>query len=130
MSNMRYEEANGGGSGSSFVLGAICGAAAGAALALLFAPKSGDELRRQIAGSADNWRRKASDAYRDGSERMASAVDRGNNMVRDAMKSGKSVVDEVVDQGREAIERGKAAYRDTVADQPPTSSSVRSHGLT
>ena len=135
MSNTRYEEANGGGS-SSFMLGAICGAAAGAAFALLFAPKAGTELRRQLAGSADEWRRKASEAYGEASDKVSSAIDQGKNVVNDAIKSGKGMVDQAVDQGKEAIDRGKAAYKSTVADQTSSSGSgslsnpTRPHGVT
>ena len=49
----------------AFLLGIVCGAVAGAAAGLLFAPKSGAALRRQIADSTERVKRHAVQTYGD-----------------------------------------------------------------
>jgi gas vesicle protein len=68
-------------SGSSFMLGMLTGAFMGAGLALLFAPRSGQEMRQQLGeqyrGLADkvgeqaqNWRGTAAEWREQGRERL------------------------------------------------------------
>ena len=72
-------------SGSSTVLVAFAlGAVAGAAIALLYAPASGEETRRKLAEKAREGRERAEQLAREGREFMnrqrenlASAVERG-----------------------------------------------------
>ncbi len=55
----RHQEDSGGGVLAAFVLGAL----AGAAIALLYAPAPGDELRRKMAERAREGREQANRAY-------------------------------------------------------------------
>jgi gas vesicle protein len=80
-----YEEESGGG---SFVIGLLCGAALGAAVGLMFAPKAGSELRQTLYDSTGDIRKKASDAYGQATQ----------------------TVNEYVSKGRDAVERGKQAF--------------------
>ena len=80
-----YEEESGGG---GFVLGLLCGAALGAAIGLMFAPKKGADFRQTIYESTGDLRRKAYDAYGQASEQVNSAVTKG----------------------RQAVERGREAF--------------------
>jgi gas vesicle protein len=68
-------------SGRTFVLGLVCGAAVGAALGLLLAPKSGVELRRDMTNSAQRLRRRAYDAYDGASKSMADVAVRSRQAV-------------------------------------------------
>jgi gas vesicle protein len=88
MYESRYEERAGGG----FVLGLLCGAALGAAVALLFAPKAGSEMRQTLYDSTDDFRKKASEAY-----------GQATKTVNDYVAKGK----EVVDSGREAFDSAR-----------------------
>jgi gas vesicle protein len=81
----QYEEESGGG---SFMLGLLCGAAVGAAIGIMFAPKAGSELRRTLYDSTGDIRRKASDAYGQATQ----------------------TVNEYVAKGREAVDRGRQAF--------------------
>ena len=80
---------NDGGAAGSIIMSFVLGAFAGAAVALLMAPATGDEMRRKLAEKAREGAGKASDAARQGREYVEQQ--RG------------SVV--------EAIERGRAAYQ-------------------
>lgn len=55
----------------------IVGAAIGAVTALLLAPKSGKDLRSQVAEQAGDWKTHAADAIAQGRERVVSAVETG-----------------------------------------------------
>ena len=75
----------------SFLLGAI----AGAAVALLVAPATGDEMRRILAEKAKEGRDRASDAARQGREfvnrqreTLSSAIDRGREAYNQARGGG------------------------------------------
>ena len=94
-------------SGSSFMLGVLTGAFVGAGIALLFAPRSGQETRQQlgeqyrglaerVGQEAQNWRGTAAEWREQGrerlqqlggqlSDRVSSAVDRqAGNQTSDA----------------------------------------------
>ena len=72
-----------------FVMGAACGLAIGAAMGLLFAPKAGRELRRQVSDSAQRAKRKATEVY-DGASHT---------------------VDDVMARTRHAVHEGREAFR-------------------
>ena len=74
-------------SGSTFVLGIVCGAALGAAVGLLFAPKAGVATRRDLKKSAERLSRRAMKMYDNANtvadrlaERGADALDRASEM--------------------------------------------------
>ena len=73
------------------------GAAVGAALGLLFAPKPGSATRRDLAKSADDLRRrgmklydKAADTAADVSDAVSDLADRGAEFVDDATQQFKA----------------------------------------
>ena len=85
----RFE--NEGGGGGSFVMGLLTGTVLGAGLGMLFAPKSGSELRGQISEQANNIANQASEGYRKAQESAGEWVDRGKEMydkARDAVSRG------------------------------------------
>ena len=63
-------------SGGAFLAGLMMGAAIGAGLALLFAPKKGSELRGQIADSAKKARESARQAYAQATQTAGAAASR------------------------------------------------------
>ena len=82
--------------GGGFVTGLLCGAALGAAIGLLLAPRSGAEMRRTLADSAERLREKGRDAYDAASEAAGRVVDKGWK----AAEAGRSRVEEAVNEGR------------------------------
>ena len=83
-------------SGGGFMTGLICGAAVGAAIGLLLAPRSGAEMRRTLSESADRLREKGREAYGAASETVGRVVDQG----RRAAESGRARVEDAVNEGR------------------------------
>src|SRR2546428_6746383 len=82
---------NEGSGGGSFVMGLLTGTVLGAGLGMLFAPKSGSDLRNQISEQAGNLANTASDGYRKASEQAGEGADRGREMydkARDAVAPG------------------------------------------
>jgi gas vesicle protein len=70
----RLEREDGGG---SFLMGLLAGTVLGAGLGMLFAPKTGTELRNQLSDQAGKLRATANDTYQQASERVSQMVDRG-----------------------------------------------------
>lgn len=82
----------------SLLLGFALGAIVGAAVALLYAPASGEETRRRLVRRARETQDRAEDMARQGRE----FVDRQRDNLSDA-----------VERGREIFEEGREAYRQT-----------------
>ena len=82
---------NEGGGGGSFVMGLLTGTVLGAGLGMLFAPKSGSELRSQVAEQAGNIANTASEGYRRASEAAGGWAEKGR---------------ETYDRARDAVNRG------------------------
>lgn len=70
----RFEKEEGGG---SFLMGLLAGTVLGAGLGMLFAPKTGSELRNQLSEQTGKLRSTANDAYSQASEKVNKMVDRG-----------------------------------------------------
>jgi gas vesicle protein len=64
------EYSNGGGNLSGFVMGAVVGAAVGAGIALLFAPRTGEETRKWLAKNTRDLKDKAASALDQAKETM------------------------------------------------------------
>lgn len=102
MLEREYGEKN----GSGFMLGLLCGAAFGAMLGLMLAPKSGSELRRTIYDSTEDLRKKASHASQVVNETVAKgreAVERGRRAYDDVRKAATEQGQEIYDLGRQAV---------------------------
>jgi gas vesicle protein len=82
------------GNGHEFLYGLMAGAAIGAAIGLLLAPKSGAELRHELGASAERFRQKADETYR----RAAGAVDEMVSQGRRAVQVGREKFDEARSQ--------------------------------
>ena len=70
----RLEREDGGG---SFLMGLLAGTVLGAGLGMLFAPKTGSELRNQLSEQTGRLRSTANDAYSQASEKVSQMMDRG-----------------------------------------------------
>jgi len=70
----RLEREDGGG---SFLMGLLAGTVLGAGLGMLFAPKTGSELRSQLGEQAGKLKTQATDGYQQATEKVSQIVDRG-----------------------------------------------------
>jgi gas vesicle protein len=111
-------------SGASKLAYLLIGGGIGAILALLFAPKSGRELRGDIADvtrkGIDYGREQgrmigevAGDYYERGRGKANELVDVGRERVSSLVDHGRDVVTSKRDAVTAAIEAGKQAYQDT-----------------
>ena len=78
------------GSAATVVLAFLVGAISGAALALMFAPATGEETRKFLKDKA-----------REGRDRAADAMEKG----REVVKEGREALSEAFERGREVYER-------------------------
>lgn len=78
------------GSAATVFLAFLVGAVSGAALALLFAPATGDETRKLLKDKA-----------REGRDRASEAMEKG----REVVKEGRELLSEAFERGREAYDR-------------------------
>jgi gas vesicle protein len=88
----RFEREEGGG---SFLMGLLAGTVLGAGLGMLFAPKSGAELRSQLGDQAGRLRDMANDTYSQASDKVGQMVDRS----RDAYDRARSSVSNMASTG-------------------------------
>ena len=93
--------------GNSF-LWFLAGLGVGAVVGVLYAPKSGDEMRDVIRSKAQEGSERARHHARRAREQAGEWVDRG----RDAINQQK-------EQFRSAYEAGRQAYNETTAVEPP-----------
>ena len=84
----------------------LAGLGIGAAVGVLYAPKSGGELRQQIREVAEDGRNSVKERARQAREQAGSWADKG----REYMSQQK-------DQIRSAYEAGRQAYREATGDQ-------------
>jgi len=79
-------------------MGLLCGAALGAAIGLLFAPKPGSELRSQLYDSTERLRRKAGEAYNQASDTVEDLVDKGRTAVRRGRQKAEDVASSIANE--------------------------------
>jgi gas vesicle protein len=89
----RAEREDGGG---SFLMGLLAGTVLGAGLGMLFAPKAGADVRKQLSEQATRLRSTASDTMHQASEKLTQASHQASEKVS-----------QIVDRGREAYDRAK-----------------------
>ena len=86
----------------------LAGAAVGAGLALLYAPKTGKELREKIGELTDDAVGKIKTYASEAQEKIKSTIEDG----REVIKEKKSILSSAFEAGKEAMEREKEKYRD------------------
>jgi gas vesicle protein len=83
----RLEREDGGG---SFLMGLLAGTVLGAGLGMLFAPRSGSELRSTLSEQAGKLRHTAEDAYSQASGKVGQIMERGREAYDRARSSAGS----------------------------------------
>lgn len=97
------------GSGAGFFIGLLAGAAMGAGLGILFAPKPGSELRGQLTGQANDLAATASRQYRRAASTASDLAERGREMYGQARQA--------VNRGADEAQRYVRDTADGVSDE-------------
>jgi gas vesicle protein len=105
------------GSGGTFVMGLLAGTVLGASLGMLFAPKSGSELRGQISDRANKLANQASDGYKQ-------ATDAANDGYKRAADAASDGVRKVADAASDTYKRATSAAREGYRTATDTASGV------
>lgn len=95
-----------------FLLGAAVGAVAG----LLFAPRSGEETRREIEEGADRIRQDAERKLSDLRQEVEQAYDRVREEMEEGLATARSEVEGRRRQAGEAVRAGREAAREARKD--------------
>jgi len=90
---------------SGFALGLLVGAALGAAAAILFAPKSGEETRQQIKDLADQQKENLKNQWEQTKEKAAGVADAAKEKLNDVAGQTKDTVDTYADKAKGAVDQ-------------------------
>ncbi len=91
----------------SMLLSFFLGGLVGAGIALLVAPKPGEETRRMIKDIADDAKKKAEDYIEQAKGKAASAVEKGKEFI----EKEKNVIESAIEAGKEAFGQEKEKER-------------------
>lgn len=85
----------------------VAGAAIGAGLALLYAPKSGREMREDISDLTEDAVDKIKEYAKEAQEKIKSAIEEGKETIVDK----KSVLASAIEAGREAMQKERSSVQ-------------------
>ena len=108
MDNMENDE-HGTCAGTVF-LSFLAGAALGAGLSLLYAPKTGKELRGRIGELTDDAVDKIKTYANEAQEKIKSTIEESKGVIMEK----KAILTSAIEAGKDAMEREKEKYRDKV----------------
>ena len=104
-----FDQYDQGGRGNgAFIMGLLTGAALGAGIGMLMAPKAGSELRGAIGEQAKNWSNVATEQYKKATDTAGTWAEQG----RDIVNKARDVVVRGADEARDAVVRGADQARD------------------
>lgn len=98
-SEYQTEDSDGG-----FALGLLVGAAVGALAAILFAPKSGYETRKQLKDLADQQKDRLREQWEDTKINAAIAVDEAKSKLEHVAQQAKGAVDVYADKAKGSVD--------------------------
>ena len=90
-------------SASTVLVSFLAGAALGAGLAILYAPKNGREMREQIGDLTDDAVDKIKEYAREAQDKIKATLEEGKETIREK----KSILSSAIEAGREAIQKEK-----------------------
>lgn len=96
-----------------FIKGLLVGGLIGAALGILYAPKSGKETREEIGRKTEELMAKAKEEYEVALEKSKKAYDAAVNRLKQMESSAKEKVDEMEEKVSALTELGKDTLQDT-----------------
>lgn len=94
-------------SAGTVLLSFLAGAAVGAGVALLLAPKTGEEMREKIAELADDAVDSIKDHARQAQQKIADAYEES----KETLKQQKSILTSAIEAGKEAMDKEREKLR-------------------
>jgi gas vesicle protein len=91
--------------------GFLLGLAVGAGVALLFAPRTGDETRQQLKNTGRRLRAAAAERAEDLQEALSGRYERTRDRIEEGLESARNTLDEKRESARDAIHAGKEAVK-------------------
>jgi gas vesicle protein len=83
------------GKGKSFLVGALLGTIAGGITALLLAPKSGKDMRKDLSKKAREAQDKSEELFNNVSDQALDLVDKAKSIAHDAKDAAETLVKEL-----------------------------------
>lgn len=102
--------------GSGFMMGLLTGTAVGVGLGMLFAPRTGSELRSRLADQAGTLANQAQDRYRKATRNAGEWVENSKETAADWTERAKDTYDKT----REAVTQGAEEAQDYLRDSMPS----------
>jgi gas vesicle protein len=97
------------GSCGSILMAFVLGAAIGGGLALLTAPRSGQETRDKFREMSDELLEKTKKSADEAEARIRAAIDEG----REVLAEKKEIIKSAIEAGREAMEAERSKHKET-----------------
>jgi gas vesicle protein len=97
-------------SGGSFLMGLVTGTLLGAGLGILFAPRAGADLRREIGEQAGNLASDASETYRKASQGASDLVAKAQGSASDWAGKATGAADDLAERGKELYGKAREAF--------------------
>jgi len=110
-----YDDRRGGSVFAAFLLGGLIGATLG----LLFAPRSGKEMRDMIAEKTGEYWGEAGEFYETGKEKVSSAVAAGQQTASEKGEQLRAKIDEARGRLQDQVAQSASAAKDKIADTTP-----------
>lgn len=104
----RYEREEHEGGGGSFMMGLLTGTVLGAGLGMLFAPKSGSDLRHRIGEQANSLGRAAGEQYRRASDAASGIAEKARERMEHTRERVGRTAEEMTERGGEAVDYAKS----------------------
>lgn len=91
--------------------GFLLGLAVGAGVALLFAPKTGEETRQQLKNTGRRLRTVATERAEDLQDALGGGYERTRDRIEEGLDSARETIDEKREAAQDAFEAGKSAVK-------------------
>jgi gas vesicle protein len=104
------------GLGKGLIIGFITGSIVGSVVALLFAPKSGKELRTDIREKSEEWWKETEDIIDRAKDKASDIINEGKKKSENLVAEAKVKVDALIKEAEEIIDGAKSKTGEILND--------------